>query len=83
MVGEIRSIRPGLRDPAVALLSDPPPLRGSTIPSLQVTDCPNDNINVINFSVETEQIKEARALLSLSFTRIGRGGEVSLLVTDR
>ena len=51
--------------------------------SLQVTDCPNDNINVINFSVETEQIKEAPALLSLSFTRIGRGGEVSLLVTDR
>ena len=40
-------------------------------PSLQVTDCPNDNINVINFSVETEQIKEARAFLSLSFTRIG------------
>ena len=40
-------------------------------PSLQVTDCPNDNINVINFSVETEQIKEARTFLSLSFTRIG------------
>ena len=40
-------------------------------PSLQVTDCPNDNINVINFSVETEQIKEARAFLFLSFTRIG------------
>ena len=48
-----------------------------------MTDCPNDNINVINFSVETEQIKEARALLSLSFTRIDRRGEVSLLVTDR
>ena len=38
MVGEIRSIRPGLRDPAMALLSDPPPLRGSANPSLQVTD---------------------------------------------
>ena len=47
------------------------PVCGHANPSLQVTDCPNDNINVINFSVETEQIKEARTFLSLSFTRIG------------
>ena len=35
---EIPSVRPELRDPAVALLSNPPPLRGSANPSLHVTD---------------------------------------------